>query len=483
MGFYTHDADKRSGHGLAITEWNDLSNAVAGNAGLHLALSSADNVGIGTDNPKAKLQVSGGAIMPAAGNSLTSGIFFPRNPGGGGADAAWIRYYVRSGEAMTLELGTSNDLDDHIALNPSGNVGIANSAPTEKLDVNGKVKATHFIGDGSQLTNLTVGLNGLNLATNGGNVGIGTSRPYAKVHVKSNRCELRIENTADNEWAFLRIKGPGKNRWDIAQYDNSDTLQFRPNESDNGRIMFRQNGYVGIGNTSPQAHLSIGGNGGKVEDPNSAMHITPGCILFGGNNDGEHTHSAQISAGKHIENSLNIVGMSSDAVLASRRVDLWAEGGFFIRGNNNTFTIKTDNQKLMFQLANTYYGGSRGISWDGDTNWDSNSDLRLKSNIVKEENILQRLVQLDVKNYTWKGETDRKRPKMIGFVAQDVQPLFPALVGEVTDPDSDETTLTLKYANFGVLAVGAIKEMKQEYDQVIASLKKEIRGLKESLKV
>jgi Chaperone of endosialidase len=93
------------------------------------------NVGIGTAAPRAKLEVAGGAIMPAAGNAATAGIQFPPDPGGGGGDAAWIRFYPRQGESCTLELGTSNDPDDHIALMPSGNVGIGTTAPAGKLHV------------------------------------------------------------------------------------------------------------------------------------------------------------------------------------------------------------------------------------------------------------------------------------------------------------------------------------------------------------
>ena len=52
--FYTHD-DKQSGDGLAITDWNELSNAVAGNQGLHLALDADAKVGIGTTSPKCEI--------------------------------------------------------------------------------------------------------------------------------------------------------------------------------------------------------------------------------------------------------------------------------------------------------------------------------------------------------------------------------------------------------------------------------------------
>ncbi len=75
--------------------------------------------------------------------SDAGGLRFPGDPAGGGADRAWLTYYPRrpGTESMTLELGVSNDWDDHISLMPSGNVGIGTREPQTKLHVAGGITA------------------------------------------------------------------------------------------------------------------------------------------------------------------------------------------------------------------------------------------------------------------------------------------------------------------------------------------------------
>lgn len=76
-----------------------------------------------------------GAITLSIGNSANNGVIFKNNIGGDTTDSAWIRYYARSAELMTLEIGTANDNTDHIAFMPSGNVGIGVNNPLYSLDV------------------------------------------------------------------------------------------------------------------------------------------------------------------------------------------------------------------------------------------------------------------------------------------------------------------------------------------------------------
>lgn len=87
------------------------------------------------DNAEAANLTALGAITPSNGNSVSNGILFKNNIGGDTTDSAWIRYYARSAEQMTLEIGTANDDSDHIALMPSGNVGIGLNSPVYSFDV------------------------------------------------------------------------------------------------------------------------------------------------------------------------------------------------------------------------------------------------------------------------------------------------------------------------------------------------------------
>ncbi len=134
-----------------VDEWLDRikgtltsSLEVTGKAQLG-SLSVSGKVGIGVAEPQAKLQIMDGAIMPAPGNTGDSGILFPTDSFGSGSDTAWIRHHnARGGAKGTLEIGIAPDGDDHIVLNPTGNVGIGTQEPQTKLEVAGVVRARTF---------------------------------------------------------------------------------------------------------------------------------------------------------------------------------------------------------------------------------------------------------------------------------------------------------------------------------------------------
>jgi hypothetical protein len=177
------------------------------NGSTHLSINAAGNVGIGTTptateklSVNGKLQVTNGAIVPSVGNTETSGIMFPKDPAGGSGDAAWIRYYPRTGEATTLEIGTSNNSDDHIALMASGNVGIGTNNPQAKLEVNGAIRA------GNSDLYFT--------KTDHNSTGIGNTAGFAAIENAANYDALMILGRAGTAkgrsvklWDYLQVNG------------------------------------------------------------------------------------------------------------------------------------------------------------------------------------------------------------------------------------------------------------------------------------
>jgi hypothetical protein len=233
-------------------------------------------IGTGTIDPKAKLQVAKGAIMPEVGNSEEAGILFPKDPGGGSGDAAWIRYYPRTGEATTFEIGTSNDGDDHLALMASGGVGVGTTTPEAKLHILHTNQNAHgnalIIGPTTQ-ANLRLGYHqdyswiqshGLKpLAINpvGNNVAIGTaSFGDVKLAVSSfqNHLQLRREATETVGGKLLFLELFQNDRSPAAVPEVYPSIRFHHGNRFWHRLEARPDGFhFKEGNLAGDSHVNV----------------------------------------------------------------------------------------------------------------------------------------------------------------------------------------------------------------------------------
>ncbi|NCQ70615.1 MAG: tail fiber domain-containing protein [Microcystis aeruginosa W13-13] len=156
----------------------------------------------------------------------------------------------------------------------------------------------------------------------------------------------------------------------------------------------------------------------------------------------------------HIKQTANNSGIRLDEFGSSRYFNIAYEG----QGNIHFYHQNTIGQ------------------WMGtDGTWKHNSDISLKKDISSMNNILDKVIQLNPVHFTWKDSNLSN----IGFIAQEVQQIFPELVSSVNR--NGDNLKGLSYDSFGVIAIAAIKEMKSKYDQEIKILQEQIKILQEQI--
>ena len=180
-----------------------------------------------------------------------------------------------------------------------------------------------------------------------------------------------------------------------------------------------QNAYfaqdVGIGFTS-------GNIGGNFNIRNSAAGQIAAKIELGSSSDSStigtfiHTGASYTSAGMFLNFQSN-----------------------HISGDDNVLIVYLDGDIVNKNNSYTQY-----------------SDERLKENIVDATPKLNEIKQIKVRNFNFKGED----LKQIGVIAQELEPIFPALVKEREVPGHEDPVKTVKYSVLVPILIKAIQELE-----------------------
>ena len=319
-------------------------------------------VGIGTDSPGARIDIKGVAGSPATSGTTQNGILRIQNATNN--NTLDIGQVAGSPYGTWLQAADKSDLNPiytyPISLNPlGGNVGIGTDAPGAKLDVRGS--------GGGYLKFDTTGSDGT---------------------IKSDyNLKLYADDTGDNSSGF-------------------GNMQFFTAGA-NERMRIQSNGNVGIGTTSPGSKLMI-------SDANN-----------------RNFYDAQFK----IEGS----GYTAAHYLDGTE--------YMIHQNSNVRRIR--------MMSGTSISGV--LLNPGATAWSSYSDESLKENLKPLDNVLDKIKDYRCVEYNFKN--DKSKGKKIGFIAQDWEEDYPQIV----DKDN-KGLLDMKYTETIPVLLKAIQELKAEIE-------------------
>lgn len=298
--------------------------------------------------------------------------------------------------------------------------------------------------------------------------------------------------TAGRTFAGIAVSGP------VLYGATGGMLGVSGNTTQIQALRWFSDGHLGIPNTN---YLEFGYDAAKGANTDSRI----GFNVFGGD-------------------ALEIVGGGggSQSGGANRRIVIHAQGGTRFNGSvtMNGSPIVTSSGSIYASNANDYpiyaFGDPSGqirlynmynqsTSWligtDGNTHlafgtpggqggyinrnngqYVSQSDGRLKKDITEVTGVLDKVLQLKAVSYRFKVNSEDTQ-KTLGFVAQDVEPLFPEVVEENNGYKS------MAYSELVPVAIQAIKEehernslIDRQKDEEIAKLKEQNANLERRLK-
>jgi hypothetical protein len=201
------------------------------------------------------------------------------------------------------------------------------------------------------------------------------------------------------------------------------------------------------------------GSGAMPVNTTGTYNNCLGAGVFASLTTGNSNVAMGRGAGQTIVDGVNSIYIGYNSAASGASANGENVFGFNITGKGNSTTF----------IANACYQGNNSSSWS------TTSDRRLKKNIVDNNEGLDKLTQVQVRNFEYRTEEEvtelpknqiiKKSGVQLGVIAQELQAVLPDCVKE-------ETTgvLTVDQDNLTWYLINAVKELKAELDSVKAEL-------------
>ena len=263
----------------------------------------------------------------------------------------------------------------------NGYVGINDSTPSYRLDVNGNARFTS-----------TVRFDGATQNFNGAYDVYRSGAGYLRHRIADQSLYLGVTNTA------------GTVHYPIVLSPSNDVLQFNNEEGEMAR--FDTSGNLGIGETSPDVLLHVGT--GSIYQNKTGSGVFPGL-------------SDTTSHGFMVESQ----GADGSTIHVSRTNS--AAGNFSRQGTGDVVVFRNTSGSVT-------EAGSVEITGATSVAYRTSSDYRLKENVVDVSDGIDRVKQLNPVRFNFIGED----PVVDGFLAHEVQDVVPEAIGGEKDAMKDE---------------------------------------------
>lgn len=255
--------------------------------------------------------------------------------------------------------------------------------------------------------------------------------------------------------------------------------------SNGNEISNSNSGNVGIGVVNPTTKFTV--QGGSDASPTGGGYILSGNIAANNividNNEIMARDNGVVSplllnaeGGNLIFNGSNaagFVGIKTGTPLSDLHI-VGASGGGSIQGDRG---IDLENAQFHWRIYNSNdyvrynYSNDNGVTYtpkayvnSADGSWNQVSDASMKHQIEDLKNVLTDVMRLKPLKYLY-NDNQADDQKSMGFLAQDVQKIFP----EVVSHEKGETLLGIDYSKFAVIAIKAIQEQQQQILELIKS--------------
>jgi hypothetical protein len=440
------------------------------------------NVGIGTTSP-AKLLTVGREdgslpaelqLNPAAASNEGGQIFIKRSRNGSTQDWTIDQFGTTAADARFRIFNGTTESSGLIILE-NGNVGLGTATPTARLNlVGGGIRISTGFGNSNNRPGLNAGSIGNYEIRAVGAGGSGST-----------------QNDGGDD-GFLRLSAGGgtstsaQSSIDISGFSNvadmSNNIVMRTAGTE--RFRLTNIGRLGLGISSPTValHVQNGNVFSGSDDP--ATNTVPSMYIYNSNNASTLAHATSLvrtagTGGGKPYYSLDIngaFGFSMGINNPNNQMIINTTWNFNTAAANNAITINRFGQS---RVAIPEQGGQVATDWPGSwgggiatydflafgvlgNSFNTRSDRRLKNNIVNlDSSSISKYLTLRPVTFYWNQDKKRDTKLQYGFIAQEIESIFPEMVNTGTD---EMQTKSVNYQALHALSLKVIQAQQAEIE-------------------